>query len=824
MTFRALWLVGSLFTLVACGGGDDATGGSTSNDQTGSGDENDDQTSGMGGSNTNTNTNTNSTNANSSNSTSTSDENTDPPTGDFQVTIAGGDITVPSGQNQTLQAQLSGSVPGEPTFFWSVDGVDEQAGAGSVFNFIRNVGAATDFAVEVAVAAGAGLATDRVMVRVTEPGHGNQEPRVAIDQEDTTLELGGSTALFTATVSDPDGDVLFLDWQVDGSSRGSDATFVFDPNNYYEGDHTLSLVVTDPWDASSTDSITVTVAPFNTPPTASASFASSYIQGVSYEFDGRASMDPDGTIVSWSWDFDGDQMEDASGATVMHTFSASGSRSIRLTVTDDRGKTAFDSEFVEVNGTPTAALSLGTATVFAGVPVLFDASGSMAPDGNTLASFAFDFDDTDGVDFDAPDSLLSTPDDTTYWRYETPGTFTATVRVRTNFPVTEDTATLEVTVVDGFVSLGQPNVLSIGMRDVDFDSSGNPYIAYTFDANPEPSIRFTKSGVATFDVGTNSWSLVGMDADGIGSGSVSPRVVIDSNDTPWHKHQWSSFYIDLYRYTGSTWEREAREALDTGSTRPYDIVADEAGRVFFAYADEPTERLSIQYASNTSGGYLGGSAGQTLGDSSGADAGITGLEANDVAMAMDSVGMLYVAITTYDIDLAASHVSVYQFDTTGDLTADSWKVVGTEYLTTAFTSDSSFFIDLAAMGTDIYLLSSRFDTTTFNNNTDFVLLWNGTDWTVVGDESHGFAENDTQGYLTAAGSVLVYAMSDEDNVRWWRYSPDAPAMNRWSPMFDGASLNAPPRFSAGKETFYDAVNDRLYTFDASGLRYTTAHR
>ena len=52
--------------------------------------------------------------------------------------------------------------------------------------------------------------------------------------------------------------------------------------------------------------------------------------------DGSASSDPDGNIVAYSWDF-GDGSPDASGQTVQHTFTATGTLTVTLTVEDDQG-------------------------------------------------------------------------------------------------------------------------------------------------------------------------------------------------------------------------------------------------------------------------------------------------------------------------------------------------------------------------------------------------------------------------------------------------------------------------------------------------------
>ena len=55
--------------------------------------------------------------------------------------------------------------------------------------------------------------------------------------------------------------------------------------------------------------------------------------------DGRASVDPDGTISTYAWDF-GDGSAAASGATAAHDYAAVGHYTITLRVTDNAGTTA----------------------------------------------------------------------------------------------------------------------------------------------------------------------------------------------------------------------------------------------------------------------------------------------------------------------------------------------------------------------------------------------------------------------------------------------------------------------------------------------------
>ncbi len=59
--------------------------------------------------------------------------------------------------------------------------------------------------------------------------------------------------------------------------------------------------------------------------------------GSDISFDASSSSDEDGTIVSYTWDFDNDGITDAKGKTVIHSFSNIGDFSVSLTVADNKG-------------------------------------------------------------------------------------------------------------------------------------------------------------------------------------------------------------------------------------------------------------------------------------------------------------------------------------------------------------------------------------------------------------------------------------------------------------------------------------------------------
>jgi subtilisin len=97
-----------------------------------------------------------------------------------------------------------------------------------------------------------------------------------------------------------------------------------------------------------------TTNPINEPPIAAFTTTCS---DLSCNFDGSASSDPDGSIVSYIWNFgDGNT---GSGVTTSHTFATAGSYFVTLTVTDNNDATDADTQSVTVNEAPTITMHVG---------------------------------------------------------------------------------------------------------------------------------------------------------------------------------------------------------------------------------------------------------------------------------------------------------------------------------------------------------------------------------------------------------------------------------------------------------------------------------
>jgi YVTN family beta-propeller protein len=84
----------------------------------------------------------------------------------------------------------------------------------------------------------------------------------------------------------------------------------------------------------------IAIVPDQPPHAAFSSSASSVSPGASVSFDGKGSIDPDGSISRYDWDFgDGAQAANA-GSTVQHSYSKAGTYTVTLTTTDNEGCSA----------------------------------------------------------------------------------------------------------------------------------------------------------------------------------------------------------------------------------------------------------------------------------------------------------------------------------------------------------------------------------------------------------------------------------------------------------------------------------------------------
>ena len=258
---------------------------------------------------------------------------------------------------------------------------------------------------------GNNIGTDQITVIVNDP------PQAVADSNRSIVAPGEEVKFDGSASVDRDGELSGFHWDLGDGTRKEGKTII----HRYEmpGLYTVQLEVTDASTTSSdtdTDSLTIFV---NQAPEADAG-PHQVVSSSEVGFDGTGSMDSDGTIVKYAWDF-GDGSS-GSGPKPVHVYGNPGTYTVRLTVTDDSNTsngTDTDENTVVVNSVPIA----DAGTPLTGTPgeeITFDGSRSFDPDGE-IREFFWDFGDgqtaSGGIATHA---------------YKKPGTYTAMLTVRDN--------------------------------------------------------------------------------------------------------------------------------------------------------------------------------------------------------------------------------------------------------------------------------------------------------------------------------------------------------------------------------------------------------
>jgi PKD repeat protein len=157
----------------------------------------------------------------------------------------------------------------------------------------------------------------------------------------------GQTVTFNGSASsDPDSGQPIADYHWDfgdgtSADTGTNATATHSYSRL--GTFTVTLTVTDS-DEGKTDSAGQSVTIVNAPPSAALSASpSSPSAGDSVTFSAAGSSDPDGTIVDYKWDLDGDgtfETDTATTSTASRVFATAGTFHVSTRVTDSDGAAA----------------------------------------------------------------------------------------------------------------------------------------------------------------------------------------------------------------------------------------------------------------------------------------------------------------------------------------------------------------------------------------------------------------------------------------------------------------------------------------------------
>jgi len=192
---------------------------------------------------------------------------------------------------------------------------------------------------------------------------------------------------------------------------------------------------------------TVTIVVTGSPPVANASVnPSNGAVPLNVSFIGSGT-DSDGTIAKFEWDFEGDGVFDFSSTSTgntSHTYSTAGTFNAVFRVTDNTGLTGTATATATAirtgpPGSPTATISLPANPLTITAPTTVNFNGSGSDPGGSITKYEWDF-NGDGVY-----EFSSTTGAATSFRYESPGAFTAALRVTDDSNLT-GIDTIDVTV------------------------------------------------------------------------------------------------------------------------------------------------------------------------------------------------------------------------------------------------------------------------------------------------------------------------------------------------------------------------------------------
>jgi len=284
---------------------------------------------------------------------------TDPPVAAISADPQTSDVTP---VEVTLDASASTDSDGTIEFYsWDFDGDGEYDVTDNTDPTYDNTYAGTgEFNATVMVTDNDG-ATDTATVLVTITDEGNYWPTCVLTADSTGGEIPQTVNFDASGSSDPETASLHYMWDLDG-----DGTFETDGGNTATIQHEytgaghfwVAVKVFDEADAWDYDEWELTLTSGgNLPPTAQVTADPVYINPPpgTVNFNAGDSLDEDGTIVGYRWDFDGDGTYDEGpnpGATTSHEYTSTGNFTARVEVEDDDGDTDTATIHITVTDNP----------------------------------------------------------------------------------------------------------------------------------------------------------------------------------------------------------------------------------------------------------------------------------------------------------------------------------------------------------------------------------------------------------------------------------------------------------------------------------------
>jgi RHS repeat-associated protein len=215
-------------------------------------------------------------------------------------------------------------------------------------------------------------------------GAGNSATTTATIETEPVADIGGpyngtpgrAVAFNGSKSTGPPGEHLSFAWKYGDGSTG---TGEVSTHSYAKaGNYTVSLTVTDKIDGSST---TTTKATIEDVPLANPGGPYAGTAGQAILFNGSGSTAPPGQSLNYAWEF-GDGSS-GTGVSPKHSYSAEGSFTVSLTVSDALGESNTEKTTAQI-GSTTVANPGGPYTGTEGEEIRFDGANSTGPRGQKL--------------------------------------------------------------------------------------------------------------------------------------------------------------------------------------------------------------------------------------------------------------------------------------------------------------------------------------------------------------------------------------------------------------------------------------------------------
>ena len=295
---------------------------------------------------------------------------------------------------------------------------------------------------------------------------------------DPTTANVNNTIYFQGSAYSPNGSISLYEWDFDGDTvfDYSQDTPIQTSHSYNTtGEQTVILRVTDSEGEQALDSVKVFIN--SSPPRATAyAYPNSGNIPLVVQLTGSSSSDPDGSIVLYEWDYDGNGVYDFASETesdVGYVYTATGTYYPVIRVTDNDGSTNTDSATVTVNP-PSLTVTANASPLKGNTPLLVSFNGDGKSYGG-ISKYEWDF-ESDGVYDYVSDVTASTT-----YTYTTTGYHSATLRLTDIYgQKNTDSILIRVNPAGSPVAIAEadpeqgPVVLEVDLKgDQSYDSDGS---------------------------------------------------------------------------------------------------------------------------------------------------------------------------------------------------------------------------------------------------------------------------------------------------------------------------------------------------------------